>query len=101
VREALVQDIIVCIQNAGIWTEAVATAVPSDATRLTELFFPPPTIARKEERVGAVGDAFGGAAVREGDDDGVTAAARGTTVLHAVIKTTTNTNRPINIPNAG
>jgi hypothetical protein len=101
VREALVQDIIVCIQNAGIWTEVVATTVPSDATRLTELFFPPPTIARKEERVGAVGDACGVAAVHEGDDDGVTVADSGKALLHAVSKTTTNINRPINIQNAG
>jgi hypothetical protein len=54
-------------------------------------------MARKSERDG-VGDGCGVAA---GDGDGVTVAARGTTVLHAVIKTTTNTNRPINIPNAG
>jgi hypothetical protein len=76
----------------------VATTVPSDATRLTDVFFGPPTIARKSERVGvgdgeACGDGVGG--------DGVTVAARGTTLAHAVSKTTTNINRPINIQNAG
>jgi hypothetical protein len=98
VSEALVQDIILCIQNAGIWTDAVATDMPSDATRLTELFFPPPMIARKGERVG---DACGVGAIREGEDDGVTVADGGKALLHAVSKTTTNINRPINIQNAG
>ena len=96
--DALVHDICRCTQIAGTWAEAVATTVPSDATRLTELFFPPPTIARKSERVG-VRD--GEACCDGGVADGVTVAARGTTVLHAVNKTTTNSNRPINIQNAG
>jgi hypothetical protein len=74
----------------------VATTVPSDATRLTELCFGPPTTARKADREGE-GEACGVAAV----GDGVTVAARGTTVLHAANKTTTNINRPINIQNAG
>jgi hypothetical protein len=74
----------------------VATTVPSDATRLTELFFGPPTTARKPDREGD-GEACDVAAV----GDGVTVAARGTTVLHAVKRTTTKINRPINIQNAG
>ncbi len=76
---------------------AVANTVPSDATRLTELFFGPPTTARKSEREG-VGDGCGVAA---GDGDGVTAAARGTTVPHAVNRTTTNSNRPITFKTDG
>jgi hypothetical protein len=61
------------------------------------LFFGPPTTARKSERVG-FGEGCGDAAI----GDGVTAAARvGPTEEHAVSKTTTNTNRPINIQNAG
>jgi hypothetical protein len=55
-------------------------------------------IARKGERVG---DACGVGAIREGEDDGVTVADGGKALLHAVSKTTTNINRPINIQNAG
>jgi hypothetical protein len=53
------------------------------------VFFAPATIARKSERAGfGDGEACGDTAVW-GD---VTVAARGTTELHAVIKTTTNAN---------
>src|SRR6266849_9910814 len=41
---------------------ATPRAESSEVSELTELFFPPPTIARKEERVAAVGDACGVAA---------------------------------------
>jgi hypothetical protein len=89
------------MRNGARSTAAVANTAPSDATRLTELFFGPPTIARKLERKGigdgcavATGDGDG-----DGDGDGVTVAARGTTVPHAVNKTTNNSNRPINIQN--
>jgi len=94
------------MRNGARSTAAVANTAPSDATRLTELFFGPPTIARKLERNG-IG---GGCAVAAGDGDGsgdaargdgVTVAARGTTVPHAVNKTTTNSNRPITFKTDG
>src|SRR4029077_11383018 len=78
-------------------TAVVATTVPSGATRLTELSFGPPTTAKYCDRDG-VGDGRGDTAMGEG----VLTAARGAAVgVHAVKRTSTNANLPINIQNEG